>query len=127
MMLPSLIRSIRRFRLGGSLLMVAVFALVVGLLGYVGAALGAWIGVALFLGNLLLLYEIGRSLLTVKTRRHGRILAVGSSLGRFALLAVALGLVGLHLGREVLLGACGGLLVPQVHLRFPARRTTEAV
>lgn len=124
---PSLRRLIRRFRLGRSTLIAAVLALVVGLLGYPWAALGVWIGVALFVGNLLLLHEITRSMVTAQSRRVWRLMAVGSSLGRFLVLGVALALVGVALGRETLLGACGGLLVTQVNLNLPSRRSTEAV
>jgi hypothetical protein len=124
---PSLRRLIRRFHLGRSTLIAAVLALVVGLLGYPWAALGVWIGVALFVGNLLLLHEIARSLLAVQSRRAWRPAAVGSSLGRFLLLGLLLALVGIFLGREALLGACGGLLIAQVNLTFPAGRFTEAV
>ena len=123
----SLRRSIRRFRLGRSTLIAAILALVVGLLGYPWAALGVWIGVALFVGNLLLLHEITRSMLTAQSRRVGNVMAVGSSLGRFLVLGAALALVGVTLGRETLLGACGGLLVTQVNLSLPAKRSTEAV
>ena len=107
--------------------MAAVLALVVGLLGYPWAALGVWIGVALFVGNLLLLHEIARSLLNAGSRRTGRSMAIGSSLGRFVLLGVLLAFVGIFLGREALLGACGGLLITQVNLHFPLGRSTEAV
>ena len=124
---PSLRRSIRRFRLGRSTLISAVLALVVGLLGYPWAALGVWIGVALFVGNLLLLHEITRSMVTAQSRRMWRLMLVGSSLGRFLVLGVVLALVGVTLGRETLLGACGGLLVTQVNLNLPTRRSTEAV
>jgi len=124
---PSLRRTIRRFRLGRSTLMAAALALVVGFLGYPWAALGVWIGVALFVGNLLLLHEIGRSLLSANNRRTGRSMAVGSSLGRFLLLGVLLAFVGISLGREALLGACGGLLITQVNLHLPLGRSTEAV
>ena len=124
---PSLRRTIRRFRLGRSTLMAAALALVVGFLGYPWAALGVWIGVALFVGNLLLLHEIARSLLSAGSRRTGRSMAVGSSLGRFLLLGVLLAFVGIFLGREALLGACGGLLITQVNLHLPLGRSTEAV
>lgn len=123
----SLRRSIRRFRLGRSTLIAAILALVVGLLGYPWAALGVWIGVALFVGNLLLLHEIARSMLKAQTRRAGNVMAIGSSIGRFLVLGAALALVGVTLGREALLGACGGLLVAQVNLSLPAKRSTEAV
>ena len=123
----SLRRSIRRFRLGRSTLVAAILALVVGLLGYPWAALGVWIGIALFVANLLLLHEIARSLLGAESRRIGRSMAIGSSLGRFLLLAVLLVLVAVFLGREALLGACGGLLIAQANLHFPLGRSTEAI
>ncbi len=107
--------------------MAAVLALVVGLLGYPRAALGVWIGVALSVGNLVLVHEIARSLLAARGPRMGRSMALGSSLGRLLLLGILLALVGVYLGREVLLGACGGLLLTQVNLNLPARRSTEAV
>jgi len=106
--------------------MVAILALVVGLLGYGWAALGAWIGMGLFLGNLMLLHESGRALLATRTRRQGQAMAAGSSLGRFLFLAVGLGLIGVYLGREALLGACGGLLISQVTLHFSSCSSTEA-
>ncbi len=107
--------------------MTSILALVAGLLGYPLAALGLWIGVALYIGNLLLLHEIARSLLAAGSRRTGRSMAIGSSLGRMLLMGVLLALVGLTLGREALLGACGGLLITQVNLHLPLGRSTEAV
>jgi len=124
---PSVRRAIRSYRLGKSFLLAAVSALVVGLLGYPLAALGLWIGIALFVGNVAMLHEIGRSLLTAANRRSGRSIAVGSSLGRLLLLGVLLAAVGLTLGREALLGACGGLLIAQTNLGLAMRRSTEAV
>ena len=124
---PSLRRTIRRFRLGRSTLIAAALALVVGLLGYPWAALGVWIGVALFTVNLLLLHEIAKTLLNAGSRRTGRSMAIGSSFGRLLLLGVLLALVGVYAGREALLGACGGLLVAQVNLHFPSGWSTEAV
>jgi len=113
--------------LGRSALIAAAAAIVTGLLGYPRAAAGVWIGVALFIANLLLLYEIARSLLGVQSRRFGRSMAIGSSLGRALLLGILLAAVGATLGREALLGACGGLLITQVNLALPPRRSTEAV
>ena len=127
MIFPSVRRSIRRFRLGRAFLLAAVLAITVGLLGYPWAALGIWLGVGLFVGNLLLLHEIARSTLGAGSRRIGRSMAIGSSLGRLLLLGVLLALVGIYLGREALLGACGGLLITQVNLNLPAGRSTEAV
>ncbi len=107
--------------------MAGVSALVVGLLGYPWAAFGIWIGVALFVGNVMLLAEIARSLLAASGSRSGRSIAVGSSLGRLLLLGVLLAAVGVTLGREALLGACGGLLIAQTNLGLPNRSSTEAV
>jgi hypothetical protein len=108
-------------------LLAALAATVVGLLGYPLAAFGIWIGIVLFIGNLAMLYEIGRSLMTAAHRRSGRSIAVGSSLGRLLLLGVLLAAIGFTLGREALLGACGGLLIAQTNLGFSTRRPTEAV
>lgn len=107
--------------------MAAALAVAVGVLGHPWAAAGLWIGVVLFLGNLFMLHEIGRSLLDARSRRLGRSMAIGSSLGRILLLGVLLAAVGAALGREALLGACGGLLIAQVNLNLSARRSTEAV
>jgi len=126
MSFSSVRRAIRSYRLGRAAFVVAVLALVFGLLGYPPAALGLWIGLALFVGNLALLHEIGRSLLGA-SRRAGRSIAVGSSLGRLLLLGVLLAAVGVGLGREALLGACGGLLIAQTNLSLPSRRPTEAI
>jgi len=127
MTFSSVRRTIRSYRLGRSFFLAAVFALVLGLLGYVHAALGIWIGIALFVGNLLLHHEIARSLLAAHSARAGRSMAIGSSLGRMILLGVLLALVGIWLGREALLGTCGGLLLAQVNLSLPTGRSTEAV
>jgi len=86
-----------------------------------------WLGVLLFLGNLLLLHETARSLLAGRDRRKGRAMAIGASVGRLLLLGVLLAVIGMTLGREALLGACGGLLVTQMALSLPGRTYTEAV
>jgi len=127
MTFPSVRRAIRSYRLGRSILLAAVSALVVGLLGYPLAALGLWIGVALFVGNVAMIHEIGRSLMAAANRRSGRAIAVGSSIGRLLLLGVLLAAVGLTLGRGALVGACGGLLIAQTNLGLSTRRPTEAI
>jgi len=123
---PSPVQQIRAFRLGRYGLIAAGLALALGLLGYPIAACGVWIGAALFVVNLWLMHEIARSLLTARNRRGGRSIAIGSSLGRLLLLGVLLAVVGMYLGREAVLGACGGLLLAQLNLTLPARRPTEA-
>lgn len=77
---------------------------------------GVALGLALYAANLLLIMEIGRSLLRDKAARRPKPLAAISSVGRLFFLAVALSVIALFLGRHVLLGACGGLLIAQVNL-----------
>lgn len=117
----------RTYRLGRSALWAAAATLSVGWLGYPWAALGVWIGLGLHIGNLLLLHEVARSLLAARSGRAGRSLAAVSSLGRLTLLGVLLAATALALGREALLGACGGLFLAQVNLALPTTRSTEAV
>lgn len=124
---PSPRQQIRAFRLGRCVLIAAGLALALGLLGYPTAVCGVWIGVALSGVNLWLMHEIARSLLTARNRRGGQSMAIGSSLGRLLLLGTLLAVVGVYLGREALLGTCGGLLLAQLNLTLPARRPTEAI
>jgi hypothetical protein len=95
-----------------------LLAIVLGFLGRGPAVAGIGIGVTLFVVNLLLLHEIGRALLSPRPARWARLIAGGSSVGRLLLLATALCLVFVSLGKETLLGACGGLLIAQVNLHF---------
>jgi hypothetical protein len=124
---PTLFEPIVLFRLKrtGPLLLVAVVVLL--LLTYYAAALGMVLGVLLFAVNLLLLYEAGRSLLSSSTPRAGRAIAAGSSVARLLMMGVGLWLVFAFLGREALLGACGGLFLSQVHFHFPLRRIEGVV
>ncbi len=124
---PSLRAAIRQFRLGRSTLGAAVLSLILGLLGHGGAVLGLWIGVSFYIANLFLLHEAARSLITARSRRTGRSMAIGASVGRLLLLGVLLSFVGIYLGRETLLGACGGLLITQVALSLPRPRISEAM
>jgi len=124
---PTLFEPIIVFRLKRSALFLALILTILLLLGRYWAALGVAMGVGLFIGNAFLLYEIGRSLLAAESRRGVRAMAIVSSAGRFLMMGVALGLIGMYLGREALLGACGGLLVSQVNLHLPLGRSSEAV
>jgi hypothetical protein len=115
------------FRLLRLLILGAVAVVALTVIGRAAAAIGIGLGIALFCLNLFLLHEIGRSLVPTRARRTASMIAAGSIAGRFVLLAVALGLIAVYLGRETLLGACGGLLLSQVHLHFLLKRPTEAV
>jgi hypothetical protein len=119
-------RAIAGYRLASTVGTCALLAIVLGFLGrgLVGAGIG--IGVTLFVVNLLLLHEIGRALLSPRPARWTRLIAGGSSVGRFLLLATALCLVFASLGKETLLGACGGLFIAQVNLHFGWRRIRGA-
>ena len=81
---------------------------------------GVALGLLLYAGNLFLMMEIGRSLLRGGETSWPKALAALSSTGRLLFLAVALSLIAVFLGREVVLGACGGFLIAQVNLHFPA-------
>ena len=80
---------------------------------------GVALGLALYATNLLLIMEIGRSLLRSSGARKPKPLASLSSAGRLFFLAIALSLIAVFLGRDVVLGACGGLLIAQVNLHVP--------
>jgi hypothetical protein len=111
-------RAMTRYRLASTVGICGVIAIVLGLLGQGMAAAGIGIGVLLFLVNLLLLHEIGRSLLSPRSARWVGLIAGGSSVGRLLLLATVLSLVFASLGKGALVGACGGLFVAQVNLHF---------
>jgi hypothetical protein len=88
---------------------------------------GVAIGYGLYVLNGFLLIEGGRWLLTRGERRRGRGAAAAGSAGRLLLLGLLLACVGLLVGREILIGACCGLLVTQLNLHFPLSRSTEAI
>jgi len=79
------------------------------------------IGCVLFAANGFLLVEVGRVLLGERQGVRTRVAV--SAVGRLLLLGVFLAGVFLVLGRPAGLGACGGLLVAQVNLQLPVRRT----
>ena len=80
---------------------------------------GVVLGLLLYTGNLLLMMEIGRSLLRGIETSRPKPLAALSSTGRLLFLAVAMSLIAVFLGREVVLGAGGGFLIAQVNLCVP--------
>jgi len=82
---------------------------------------GIALGLFLYAGNLFLMMEIGRSLLRRGDAGRPKPLAALSSTGRLLFLAVALSLIAVLLGREVVLGACGGFLIAQVNLHLTGR------
>ena len=88
---------------------------------------GIVLGLLLYAGNLFLMMEIGRSLLHRGETSRPKPLAALSSTGRILFLAVALSLIAVFLGRDVVLGACGGILIAQVNLHIPrlGRRREE--
>jgi len=124
---PTLFEPIELFRLRRSGLLALVAIVVLLSFGVYLAALGVVIGVALFAANLFLLYEAGHSLMSASSRGAGRALAAGSSIARFLMMGVVLWLVVTFLGREALIGACGGLFLSQVNLHFPLRRVEGVV
>lgn len=90
-------------------------------LGQYSYALGVGLGFALFAGNLLLMLEIGRALLRLNPEGHPnpKPWAAISSSSRLLFLAGALSLIAIYLGRDVVLGACGGFFAAQVNLHIP--------
>ena len=115
----------RALRVGSAFLFCGLIALT--LLGFrqSTAAGGVMLGFALYAANAFMLVETGRALLA-GGQRGGRGAVVASALGRILLLGVLLAGVFLLLGRVAGIGACGGLLVSQVNLHFPMRRTGVA-
>jgi hypothetical protein len=120
-MVPGVLKPLR---IGSGLLLCAAGALALVLLGRSGAAAGVGIGFGLYVLNVLLMAEIARSLLDAGPRRI-RIATVLSSVGRLSLLGVGLAAVATLLGRETVLGACGGLLAAQVNLHAWGSRGKE--
>ena len=106
-----------RWRSASLLIGIAISGLLI--LRQYRAAGGVAFGFALYAANLLLIMEIGRSLLRDKRTRRPKPLAALSSAGRLFFLAIALSLTATFFGREVVLGACGGLLIAQVNLHIP--------
>ena len=105
-----------RWRSTIPLTVAAVIALVV-FRQYHGAG-GIVLGMLLYAGNLFLMMEIGRSLLRRDESSRPKAMAALSSTGRLLFLAIALSLIAVFLGREVVLGACGGFLIAQVNLHI---------
>ncbi|MCK5827148.1 hypothetical protein KAH43_01385 [Candidatus Bipolaricaulota bacterium] len=106
-----------RWRSAGLFIGIAIFGLLI--FRQYRVAGGVALGLALYASNLFLIMEIGRSLLRNTETRRPKPLAALSSAGRLFFLAIALSLTATFLGREVVLGACGGLLIAQVNLHIP--------
>jgi len=107
------------FRWRSTILLIVIALGVLGVFRQYAAAGGIVLGLLLYSINLFLMMEIGRSLLRGAEIGRARPLAAVSSAGRLLFLAVALSLVAVFLGREVVLGACGGFLIAQVNLHVP--------
>jgi hypothetical protein len=112
-------RSRDPFRWRSTGLLVGIAITVLSILRQYRAAGGIALGLMLYAANLLLIMEIGRSLLRERGTRRPKPLAALSSAGRLFFLAMALSLIAIFLGRDVVLGACGGLLIAQVNLHVP--------
>ena len=119
MSIRTTLRSRDPFRLRSTILLTVIAGIVLAVFKQFGAAGGIVLGLSLYALNLLLIMEIGRSLLRRDGARHPRPLAALSSAGRMLFLAIALSLIAVLLGRNVVLGACGGLLIAQVNLHIP--------
>jgi len=98
--------------------LLLILAAVVGLAVFrqIRMAGGVVLGLLLYASNLLLMIEIGRSLLRGGKSSRPKLVASLSSTGRLLFLAIALSLIAVFLGSDVLLGACGGFLIAQVNL-----------
>lgn len=107
------------FRWRSTLLLISTAVIVLAVFRHYRAAGGVVLGLLLYAGNLFLMMEIGRSMLRRGENSRPKPLAALSSTGRLLFLAVTLSLIAVFLGREVVLGACGGFLIAQVNLHVP--------
>lgn len=110
------------FRWRSTILLIALAAAGLAAFREMRAAGGVVLGLLLYAVNLFLIMETGRSLLRKGGDIKARPAAALSSVGRLLFQAVALSAVALFLGRDVLLGACGGFLLAQVNLQVPRMR-----
>ncbi len=108
---------IRLFQLPSLFCITSVTVVVLTSIGLWKAAIGFGIGVLLYMVNLLFLYEGNRSLLGAKSPQTGRMIAAISSIGRMALLGMALAFLA-HIWFPALIAACSGLLAGQVNLQL---------
>jgi hypothetical protein len=106
-------------------LFCGAIAAILLLVGQGSVAGGMMLGFLLFVGNGILMVEAGRTLLG-RGGSRARIAVAGSSFGRLLLLGLLLAGIFHFLGRSAGMGACGGLLVSQVNLHLPIRRTGVA-
>jgi len=107
------------FRWRSAILLIGIVGAVLAIFRQFHAAGGVLLGLLLYATNLFLLFEIGRSLLRKDESSRPALLAAFSSSGRLLFLGVSLVLIAIFLGRDVVLGACGGFLIAQVNLQVP--------
>ena len=111
----------RALRVGSALLLCGGLAVVLLALGQGAAAGGVIVGCAFYALNAFLLFETGRALLEGGQAVRFRVGV--SAVGRLLLLGVLLAGVFALLGRSTGIGACGGLLISQLNVQLPVRRT----
>lgn len=110
------------FRLRSAGLLIGGVFVVLLILGRISAAIGIVLGLALYAVNLFLMLEIGRSLLRRSDEHRPKAMAALSSVGRLFFIAIVLSMIAIFVGRDAVLGACGGLLIAQVNLHVPTTR-----
>lgn len=107
------------FRWRSAILLIGIVGCLLAVFRQPRAAGGLFLGFLLYATNLFLMIEIGRSLLRRSDSSRPKVLAAFSSSGRLLFLGMALSLIAIFLGRDVVLGACGGFLIAQVNLLVP--------
>jgi hypothetical protein len=115
------------FRWRSTILLILIATSVLASFRQFATAGGIVLGLLLYATNLFLMMEIGRSLLRGAETSRPKPLAALSSAGRLLFLAVTLSLTAVFLGRDVVLGACGGFLIAQVNLHVPKLGHTREV
>jgi len=114
-------------RLGSGFFLSAIVAGILVAVGRPMGAAGVGIGFTLYAINVFFLYETARSLLSRSDPGGPRFLAAASSVGRLLFLGTVLTLVFFLLGREALIGGCGGLFLSQVNLHLQRGRPEGAI
>lgn len=109
-------RSRDPFRWRSTILLTVAAVIVAAVFRQYSVAGGIALGLLLYATNILLMMEIGRSLLRRDESGRPKMMAALSSTGRLLFLAIALSLIAVFLGPNVVLGACGGFLMAQVNL-----------
>lgn len=107
------------FRWRSTILLIGIVGIVLAAFRQFEIAGGILLGLLLYAANMFLLYEIARSLLRKGEAGRPKAVAAFSSSGRLLFLGISLALIAILLGRDVVLGACGGFLIAQVNLLVP--------